>query len=149
MRRSEALQGVHVMRFLDILGRYEAAEFNQVEAGELLGIDSVHCPMARRLEARRRLALDLDRGKLAAMTETIPLAEVFEAGARTLKGETRGPRGDDPVSGGRQMQPEGERSANKSQANPSRSKQIQAKMLGFVWFYSSEPGLFNGLRAKK
>ena len=39
MRRSEALQGVHVMRFLDILGRYEAAEFNQVEAGELLGID--------------------------------------------------------------------------------------------------------------
>jgi transposase len=39
MRRSEALQGVHVMRFLDILGRYEAAEFNQVEAAELLGID--------------------------------------------------------------------------------------------------------------
>ena len=56
----------------------------------LLGIDSVHCPMARRLEAWRRLALDLDRGKLAAMTRTIPLAEVFEAGARTLKGETRG-----------------------------------------------------------
>ena len=27
------------MRFLDILGRYEAAEFNQVEAAELLGID--------------------------------------------------------------------------------------------------------------
>ena len=39
MRRSEALQGVGVMRFLDILGRYEAAEFNQVEAAELLGID--------------------------------------------------------------------------------------------------------------
>ncbi len=39
MRRSEALQGVHVMRFLDILGRCEAAEFNQVEAAELLGID--------------------------------------------------------------------------------------------------------------
>ena len=39
MRRSEALQGVRVMRFLDILGRYEAAEFNQMEAAELLGID--------------------------------------------------------------------------------------------------------------
>ena len=38
MRRSEALQGVRVMRFLDILGRYEAAEFNQLEAAELLGV---------------------------------------------------------------------------------------------------------------
>ncbi|HLX98079.1 MAG TPA: MDR family oxidoreductase [Roseiarcus sp.] len=56
----------------------------------LLGVDSVQCPAARRLEAWRRLATDLDRGKLAAMTRTIPLAEVFEAGARTLKGETRG-----------------------------------------------------------
>ena len=56
----------------------------------LLGIDSVHCPTARRLEAWRRLALDLDRSKLATMTETIPLAEVFAAGARILKGETRG-----------------------------------------------------------
>ena len=39
MRRSEALQGVRVMRFLDILGRYAAAEFNQLEAAELLGVD--------------------------------------------------------------------------------------------------------------
>jgi hypothetical protein len=29
------------------------------------------------------------------------------------------------------------------------SKPIQAKMLGFAWFYSSEPGLFNGLPRKK
>ena len=28
-----------MMRFLDILGRYEAAEFNQMEAAELLGVD--------------------------------------------------------------------------------------------------------------
>jgi acrylyl-CoA reductase (NADPH) len=56
----------------------------------LLGVDSVHCPMERRLEAWRRLAVDLDRDKLATMTRTIPLAEVFEAGARILKGETRG-----------------------------------------------------------
>jgi acrylyl-CoA reductase (NADPH) len=56
----------------------------------LLGIDSVHCRAARRLEAWRRLALDLDRDKLASMTETIPLDDVFAAGSRILKGETRG-----------------------------------------------------------
>jgi acrylyl-CoA reductase (NADPH) len=56
----------------------------------LLGIDSVQCPKERRLEAWRRLALDLDRDKLASMTETIPLDEVFAAGSRILKGETRG-----------------------------------------------------------
>jgi acrylyl-CoA reductase (NADPH) len=56
----------------------------------LVGIDSVHCPMPRRLEAWRRLAADLDRGKLTAMTETIPFDETFEAGQRILKGETRG-----------------------------------------------------------
>jgi acrylyl-CoA reductase (NADPH) len=39
----------------------------------LLGIDSVHCPRERRLEAWRRLALDLDRDKLSSMTETISL----------------------------------------------------------------------------
>jgi transposase len=38
MRRTEALQGVRMMRFLDILGRYEAAEFGQLEAAELLGV---------------------------------------------------------------------------------------------------------------
>ena len=38
MRRSEALQGVRVLRFLDILGRYEAAEFSQLEAAALLGV---------------------------------------------------------------------------------------------------------------
>jgi hypothetical protein len=32
MRRSEALQGVRMLRFRDILGRYESNEFNQMEA---------------------------------------------------------------------------------------------------------------------
>jgi hypothetical protein len=32
---------------------------------------------------------------------------------------------------------------------PSKSKQNQAKLLGFPWFCSSESGLFKGLRAKK
>ena len=56
----------------------------------LFGIESVHCPAPRRLEAWRRLAADLDRAKLAAMTETIALDQVFDAGARIVKGETRG-----------------------------------------------------------
>ena len=38
MRRTEALQGVRMIKFLDILGRYEAAEFSQLEAAELLGM---------------------------------------------------------------------------------------------------------------
>ena len=56
----------------------------------LTGIDSVNCPMERRLEAWRRLARDLDRKKLAAMTQTIRFDEAFDAGRRILKGETRG-----------------------------------------------------------
>jgi transposase len=39
MRRSEALQGVRVIKFTSILSRYEAAELNQIEAAELLGVD--------------------------------------------------------------------------------------------------------------
>jgi transposase len=38
MRRTEALQGVRMMKFLDILSRYESADFNQLEAAALLGI---------------------------------------------------------------------------------------------------------------
>ena len=38
MRRTEALQGVRMMRFLDVLGRWEAAELGQLEAAELLGV---------------------------------------------------------------------------------------------------------------
>jgi acrylyl-CoA reductase (NADPH) len=56
----------------------------------LLGIESAHCAAPRRLEAWRRLAADLDRARLAAMTETIPFDRVFDAGARIVKGETRG-----------------------------------------------------------
>ena len=38
MRRTEARQGVRMIKFLDILGRCEAAEFSQLEAAELLGM---------------------------------------------------------------------------------------------------------------
>lgn len=56
----------------------------------LLGIDSVQCPLVVRKEAWRRIAADLDRGKLAAMTSAVPLAEVKDVAARILEGRTRG-----------------------------------------------------------
>jgi acrylyl-CoA reductase (NADPH) len=56
----------------------------------LLGIDSVYCPQAIRREAWRRLAADLDRSKLAAMTTEIPLAKVASVGPEILAGKVRG-----------------------------------------------------------
>jgi acrylyl-CoA reductase (NADPH) len=56
----------------------------------LLGIDSVMCPLPLRQEAWRRLETDLDRGKIAAMTNEIGLADVADAGARIVAGEVRG-----------------------------------------------------------
>jgi acrylyl-CoA reductase (NADPH) len=56
----------------------------------LLGIDSVMAPKALRLEAWSRLASDLDRGRLVAMTTKIPLDRVIEAGRDILEGRVRG-----------------------------------------------------------
>jgi acrylyl-CoA reductase (NADPH) len=61
-----------------------------IRGAQLIGVDSVWCPMDRRLEAWRRLAHDLDRKKLAAMTQTIPFAQVMWAGAEILAGKVRG-----------------------------------------------------------
>jgi len=56
----------------------------------LIGVDSVMCPLERRREAWRRLASDLDAGKLAAMTSEIDLSGVMEAGRRIVEGGVRG-----------------------------------------------------------
>ncbi len=56
----------------------------------LLGIDSVQCPLPQRIEAWRRLASDLDRGKLAQMTREIGLDEVIPAAGTLLEGRVRG-----------------------------------------------------------
>jgi acrylyl-CoA reductase (NADPH) len=56
----------------------------------LVGIDSVMCPLERRQEAWRRLASDLDPGKLAAITSEIDLSGVIEAGRRIVEGGVRG-----------------------------------------------------------
>jgi acrylyl-CoA reductase (NADPH) len=56
----------------------------------LIGVDSVMCPLERRREAWRRLASDLDAGKLAAMTSKIDLSEVMELGWRIVEEGIRG-----------------------------------------------------------
>ncbi|MCV6622864.1 MAG: oxidoreductase [Cellvibrionaceae bacterium] len=52
----------------------------------LAGVDSVMAPKARREEAWRRLAEDLDVSKLEAMTEELGLADLADATAQQLKG---------------------------------------------------------------
>jgi acrylyl-CoA reductase (NADPH) len=61
-----------------------------LRAVSLLGIDSVMCPPSVRREAWKRLASDLDRGKLQAMTREISLVEVLEAGRSIMEGQVRG-----------------------------------------------------------
>ncbi len=56
----------------------------------LLGIDSVMCPLPERLVAWERLVRDLPMDKLDAMTETVPLAALPDLADAILKGETRG-----------------------------------------------------------
>ncbi len=56
----------------------------------LAGIDSVMCPLPLRQEAWRRLATDLDRSKIAAMTSEIGLGEVIDAGRRIVEVQVRG-----------------------------------------------------------
>jgi acrylyl-CoA reductase (NADPH) len=61
-----------------------------LRAVSLWGIDSVMCPQSVRREAWKRLASDLDRGKLQAMTREISLVEVLEAGRAIVDGQVRG-----------------------------------------------------------
>ena len=56
----------------------------------LLGIDSVMCPRAERIEAWQRLAHDLPPDRLERMTEAVPLSALLDLAPRILKGEIRG-----------------------------------------------------------
>jgi acrylyl-CoA reductase (NADPH) len=56
----------------------------------LIGIDSVMCPLPYREAAWRRLEIDLDRNKIAAMANEIGLDEVIAAGRRIVDGKVRG-----------------------------------------------------------
>jgi acrylyl-CoA reductase (NADPH) len=48
------------------------------------------CPRADRLEAWRRLGVDLDLGKLELLTEEIGLSQVIDRAAALLEGRIRG-----------------------------------------------------------
>ncbi|RAI24547.1 oxidoreductase, partial [Rhodobium orientis] len=56
----------------------------------LLGIDSVMAPKPLRIEAYDRLARDLDKDKLKALTTTISLDEVIDKAGAILEGKVRG-----------------------------------------------------------
>jgi len=56
----------------------------------LYGIESVMCPLPKRKEAWKRLAEQLDRQKLAAMTREIGLDEVIGVAPDILAGRVRG-----------------------------------------------------------
>src|SRR5258708_37209890 len=57
----------------------------------LVGIDSVMCPLERRREAWKRLASDMEAGKIGAMTREIDLSGGMEGGRRVGGGGGRGP----------------------------------------------------------
>jgi acrylyl-CoA reductase (NADPH) len=56
----------------------------------LVGVDSVMAPRADREEAWARLAADLDRGKLDAITSQVSLAQALERAPDVLAGRVRG-----------------------------------------------------------
>ena len=56
----------------------------------LAGIDSVYAPKARRLEAWKKLASDLDRAKLASLTREVGLADAITAAGELMAGKVRG-----------------------------------------------------------
>lgn len=56
----------------------------------LQGVDSVMAPKERRIEAWKRLAKDLDIGKLRAMAVAHPLDDVLELAPQIIKGQVRG-----------------------------------------------------------
>jgi len=61
-----------------------------LRAVSLLGIDSVMCPQPIRREAWKRLASDLDRATLQAMTTEVALADVLATAPDILGGRVRG-----------------------------------------------------------
>jgi acrylyl-CoA reductase (NADPH) len=61
-----------------------------LRAVTLVGVDSVQTPRARRLEAWRRLATDLDPALLDSVTAKVGLSEAIDTAAALLDGRVRG-----------------------------------------------------------
>jgi len=80
MRRTEALQGVRMAMFLNLLNRWESAELNQAEAAELLGVsERTFRRWTRRYEEEGEAGL-LDRrlGKASGRRVPVDRAEEVE-----------------------------------------------------------------------
>jgi len=56
----------------------------------LLGVDSVMCPTAPRIEAWRRIGTDLPMERLESMVVAATLADVPQLAAEIVKGQVRG-----------------------------------------------------------
>ena len=85
MRRTEALQGVRMIKFVSILSRYEAAEFSQLEAAELLGVgERTFRRMCQRFEDEGEAGL-MDRrlGKVSGKRVPVERADEVETLYRT------------------------------------------------------------------
>ena len=61
-----------------------------LRAVALLGVESVQCPKARRIEAWGRLAREMDKDKLAAMTTHVPFEGVMDVARDIVQGRVRG-----------------------------------------------------------
>ena len=85
MRRTEAHQGVRMIKFLSVFGRYEAAELSQLEAAELLGMsERSFRRWSDRFEENGEAGL-LDRrlGKASGKRVAVDRSEEVEALYRT------------------------------------------------------------------
>ena len=81
MRRTEALQGVRMIKFRSVFGRYEAAELSYLEAAELLGVgERTFRRWCHRFEADGEEGL-LDRRLGKASGKRVPLGAQAEVEA--------------------------------------------------------------------
>ena len=85
MRLTEARQGVRMLKFMDVFGRWEAAELNQLDAAELLGVgERTFRRWCRRYEEEGAAGL-LDRriGKVSGRRVPVDRCEEVERLYRT------------------------------------------------------------------
>ena len=85
MRLTEARQGVRMLRFMDVFGRWEASELSQLEAAELLGMgERTLRRWCRRYEEEGEAGL-LDRriGKASGKRVPVDRCDEVEALYRT------------------------------------------------------------------
>lgn len=85
MRRTEALQGVRVIKFRSILSRYETSDLNQIEAAELLGVTerTFRCWCDRYEASGEAGLLDRRLGSVSGKRVPVDRSEEVEALYRT------------------------------------------------------------------